>query len=256
MTKHEFLEELSKRIDMLEDAEQQDILTEYAQHIDFRVHSGLSEEEAIKDFGDFDQLVTEILGAYHVKPDFQEMYASSTLSGHPVTERCNTGYTFLKGKLKAAGMSIKRFFACIGSWLHQWFYTVTQKLKGCFSRKGKAIVQRRTQTVQQMSGCNNKTCKSAMQQAWHGSGRICMMMLRLLWNLLLLVCGAPILLITMMMVLWMGVSVMLLFQGYPFFGITLCTLGVLLFCTGLLGLGWTMIWHRSGEEDMFYEQTK
>ncbi len=66
-----FLKELQSRIAVLEDAEQQDILAEYAQHIDLRVAGGLTEEEAIQDFGDLDQLASEILEAYHVKPAFR-----------------------------------------------------------------------------------------------------------------------------------------------------------------------------------------
>ena len=47
MNKQEFLNELQSRIRILEEAEQQDILAEYAQHIDLRTAGGLSEEEAI-----------------------------------------------------------------------------------------------------------------------------------------------------------------------------------------------------------------
>ena len=39
-----FLKELQSRIAVLEDAEQQDILAEYAQHIDLRVAGGLTED--------------------------------------------------------------------------------------------------------------------------------------------------------------------------------------------------------------------
>ena len=59
MNKQEFLNELQSRIRILEEAEQQDILAEYAQHIDLRTAGGLSEEEAIRDFGDIRQLTEE-----------------------------------------------------------------------------------------------------------------------------------------------------------------------------------------------------
>ena len=48
MNKNEFLEELNRHLLVLEDEEQQDILEEYSQHIDMKVESGLSEEEAIR----------------------------------------------------------------------------------------------------------------------------------------------------------------------------------------------------------------
>ena len=67
MNKTEFLLALQKQISMLEDDEQKDIIDEYSQHIDMKVQNGMTEDEAIEEFGPLDQLVGEILGAYHVK---------------------------------------------------------------------------------------------------------------------------------------------------------------------------------------------
>ena len=49
MNKEGFLKELESHLRVLDDKEQQDILDEYAQHIDLKMKSGLSEEEAIRD---------------------------------------------------------------------------------------------------------------------------------------------------------------------------------------------------------------
>lgn len=68
MNKQDFLQELQSRIRILEEAEQQDILAEYAQHIDLRMAGRLSEEEAIQDFGDPGSWPRRILEAYHVDP--------------------------------------------------------------------------------------------------------------------------------------------------------------------------------------------
>lgn len=54
---------------MLADEEQEDILQEYEQHIEMKIEKGLSEEEAIRDFGSVRELAGEILEAYHVKLD-------------------------------------------------------------------------------------------------------------------------------------------------------------------------------------------
>lgn len=70
MNKETFLKELREYLKILEDREQEDILDEYAQHIDMKMQKGLSEEEAIRDFGSMEELVAEILEAYHVKPEF------------------------------------------------------------------------------------------------------------------------------------------------------------------------------------------
>lgn len=70
MNKNEFLNELRNSIQILEDSEQADIINEYSQHIDMKVKEGMSEADAIADFGPIDLLVEEVLGAYHVKaPD-------------------------------------------------------------------------------------------------------------------------------------------------------------------------------------------
>ena len=59
MNKTEFLDELKNGLAVLEEKEQQDILEEYTQHIDMKMERGLSEEEAIGDFGDLGQLAAE-----------------------------------------------------------------------------------------------------------------------------------------------------------------------------------------------------
>lgn len=67
MIKATFLTQLQQNIAMLDDDEQKDILDEYTQHIDMKVAGGMTEAEAIEDFGPFDDLIAEILSAYHVK---------------------------------------------------------------------------------------------------------------------------------------------------------------------------------------------
>lgn len=80
MDKALFLAQLQKNIGMLDDNEQKDILDEYSQHIDMKVAGGMTEAEAIEDFGDFDEFVREILSAYHVKAPFDQDAPSDTTS--------------------------------------------------------------------------------------------------------------------------------------------------------------------------------
>ena len=61
MSKEAFLTELAGHLKVLEEREQQDILDEYAQHIDMKIQNGMSEEEAIGDFGPVKELAAEIL---------------------------------------------------------------------------------------------------------------------------------------------------------------------------------------------------
>lgn len=70
MDKNTFMRELERSLSVLQESELRDILSEYEQHIDMKVKSGLSEEEAIADFGSIPELTAEILEAYHVRADF------------------------------------------------------------------------------------------------------------------------------------------------------------------------------------------
>ncbi len=49
MNRQEFFDELRAYLKILQDEEQEDILAEYSQHIEMKMKSGLSEEEAIGD---------------------------------------------------------------------------------------------------------------------------------------------------------------------------------------------------------------
>lgn len=72
MNKKAFLEKLRKRLKILNKNEIEDIIEEYEGHINEKVSSGKTEEEAIRDFGDFDELVKEILSAYKINEDYEE----------------------------------------------------------------------------------------------------------------------------------------------------------------------------------------
>jgi len=71
MDKRAFLSELQRSLRILKEEELQDIISEYEQHIDMKVAKGLTEEEAIADFGSLEELKAEILAAYHVRADYE-----------------------------------------------------------------------------------------------------------------------------------------------------------------------------------------
>ena len=71
MLKKEFLKELEDRLQMLNEKERKDMIEEYSQHISMRMESGMKEEEAIDDFGNIDDLIAEILDAYHLDPEYE-----------------------------------------------------------------------------------------------------------------------------------------------------------------------------------------
>lgn len=70
--KREFLKTLREKLSILEDDEIYDIINEYENHIGEKVKEGKTEKEAIKDFGNIDELANEILGAYKVKGTYKK----------------------------------------------------------------------------------------------------------------------------------------------------------------------------------------
>ena len=69
MNKKQFLESLRKQLNILKESEIDDILQEYEQHLDEQIHAGKSEEEAVANFGDVEELAREILDAYQLKTE-------------------------------------------------------------------------------------------------------------------------------------------------------------------------------------------
>ena len=67
MSKEEFLKTLRKKLNVLEDSEIEDIISEYEGYIEEKVAVGLTEEEAVKELGDIDEIVRDLLAAYKVK---------------------------------------------------------------------------------------------------------------------------------------------------------------------------------------------
>ena len=67
MNKEEFLKKLTKKLDVLEDKEIEDIISEYEGYIAEKVNRGLTEEEAVKELGDLNEIVNDLLAAYKVK---------------------------------------------------------------------------------------------------------------------------------------------------------------------------------------------
>ena len=135
MNKDKFLTELRAYLNILEKQEQEDILEEYAQHIDMKIQKGLSEEEAINDFGPVEELAAEILEAYHVNPEFRRQGFSFKLPRlktgvlrNPTLSRANQGFAFSQNRddnmqeeensIKQAGSRFKeivtRAMRCVG----------------------------------------------------------------------------------------------------------------------------------------------
>ena len=242
-----FLKELQSRIALLEDAEQQDILAEYAQHIDLRVDGGLTEEDAIRDFGDLDQLAAEILEAYHVKPAFGQ---KAPKPRPPFPDTLRKGCTKTGACFRRAGSAAARFFRHLRLGIANGFHKCGDKLKGLFRRKAPEgeppLPEKREEAPIPMTASQENHCpvRTALKRAFHALGRFCKLLARLLWNLALLICAAPFACLGLAAILCLGLLAVLLVQGYPLAGIAICCIGAALFCAGVLGLGSSLVWRR------------
>lgn len=115
MKKQEFLDELKHYLHVLQDEEQEDILEEYSQHIEMKIESGLSEDEAIKDFGSIRKLAGEILEAYHVKLKDEEWKGEGGLHREKKKWRAVLPAMSVKAYAVKAG---KMLLSAIGIFLH------------------------------------------------------------------------------------------------------------------------------------------
>lgn len=76
--KKKFLKDLEKRLEILSEDERKDTINEYSNIIDEKVKHSKTEEEAIKEFGNIDELAEEILKAYKINPNYGKNNSSNT----------------------------------------------------------------------------------------------------------------------------------------------------------------------------------
>lgn len=71
MNKEKFIKQLMKKLSILSDTEKNDIKLEYEDIIDQKIKHGKTEEEAVSEFGDINDLTDEILKAYKINPNYK-----------------------------------------------------------------------------------------------------------------------------------------------------------------------------------------
>lgn len=71
MNKNRFLKDLEKKLAVLSEDERKDTINEYSDIIDEKVKHGKTEEDAVKEFGDINELSKEILKAYKIDPNYR-----------------------------------------------------------------------------------------------------------------------------------------------------------------------------------------
>ena len=122
MSKEAFLTELAGHLKVLEEREQQDILDEYAQHIDMKIQNGMSEEEAIGDFGPVKELAAESLEAYHVNPEYGDSSRRGKIDFESAASTAEQGIRSAGGFLKKAGKKLGQWISEVCAWIGKPFH--------------------------------------------------------------------------------------------------------------------------------------
>lgn len=247
MNKEKFLMELKGYLSILENQEQEDILAEYAQHIDMKMRKGLSEEEAIRDFGSMQELAAEILEAYHVKPEFRrkgivlKLPELSTGKAEPGVSMLKRGFGWIGKKISGAVHRIGQAFRWFGGkcraaavWLGKLFGGRKDRTGG--EIKENNIDMEETRKKKGHFGGLCSAAASGIMNLCRWFGAFCIFWLKFIWNagwlLFSLFCAC------MALIILMGVGAIPVFlvQGYPFIGIFIICVGGLL-CFGSLSCG-------------------
>lgn len=267
MSKEKFLMELREYLSILENQEQEDILAEYAQHIDMKMQKGLSEEEAIRDFGPMQELASEILEAYHVKPEFRRKGSVLKLPV-PGTNKAESGESFLKRgfdwiKKKTAAIvhGIAHGFRWLGEkcrtagrWLRKLFTGRRGRVRVSGDTKENAFNMEETGKGKGRAGGFWKTAGHGIAVLCEGLAAFCIFLLKFIWNAGWLMFSGFCACVTIVILMGAGAILVFLLQGFPLAGIFMICLGGLL-CFGTLSCGAFSMLIRK-KKDNEYEEAK
>lgn len=258
MNKTEFLKELESCLAVLDAKEQQDILEEYTQHIDLKIESGLSEEEAIHDFGNLHQLAAEILEAYHVNPDYtgsskKSVRANAAAGGKRVKD-ASLGFFKKTGQcLHRAGAAVCRCWRALLEKIHSYAAGIRIRRNPGISRQPISHGQEMIPVIDR----NTRSERSRRQLRTAGAGfrrfikntsrgigaffggcislAVCCLLfcLRWAWNIFLILLALLSGCFALTSLFMFAAVIVWLAQGYPLTGITLLCLGAVL-CSGSL----------------------
>ncbi len=223
MKQEEFFKLLDRRLSVIEDSERRDILEEYRQHITMKIkEEGISEEEALADFGDVDDFADEILSAYHVRTEgaAAEKPSKKLLSG-------------IKQAVGSAWSSVRGFFGRCGSAIARFF-------RGCRTKISALLHREKVPKVPKESGNGTPLWK-------RGCDWLVLAVKTLLrWCCNLLSGGVSLLaaVAAAFLLVLFGACAVVAFQGYPLVGATMVLFGLLLCFMSAAAFFWSLIRRR------------
>lgn len=258
MDKKTFMRELRQALSVLQEDELNDIINEYEQHIDMKMKNGLTEDEAIADFGSLAELTADILEAYHVRADYaagqkkeKNLYFGNgdRAAGKEIIQQA-------KKECKAAGKKVARGLHCFGLWLWGILMFWKKQLARPFIALKEMWKNRRDGDaardmgdlgdMEDAAGIGNAIrrafCLAAgcVRLGW----KLALWAMRAAWNIccvaLSLLCGG----VGLCCLYILGLLVVLWMQHYPLAGVTIGCLGLVLCTFSAAGLCLTLLWRK------------
>ena len=200
------------------------------------MESGLSEADAIKDFGNMDDLAAEILEAYHVNPEYEKNEDTVTDTAENKKDLkglwtafmgiCASAAGGIKSFFKAGGRLIKKIVLKIWSLISLlWF-----KIKGLFGRKEKPVKSETEQIINETDINENTDIKKSDKHKKIGKakgrcGKMISGFLFVCLAIIVILCLIPVTIGGLISVFGLGASIMMMVQGYPVLGIFIICLG-------------------------------
>lgn len=211
MLKKEFLKELEDRLQMLNEKERKDMIEEYSQHISMRMESGMKEEEAIDDFGDVDDLIAEILEAYHLDPEYE--VKNRKRSG-------KTGITDFLGKRTKRDRTGNKD-------------NISNKNNARGNRRVEGTAQFKAEQGRKIEGIADKAIKTsgnAVSWSWDKVKKLFFVFVKVL----LIFLALPAAFFDLAGLVGLGMLSVMAFQGYPVIGCVIIALGAVLSMTAYI----------------------
>lgn len=283
MNKESFLKELSERLQVLNEQERQDLLEEYEQHIDLKIENGLSEEEAVRDFGTPEQLCEELLDVYHINSEYASSAAAQVQEEEkPISKTasalkrvCRIGGTENSEKKKlfdsipvfsqkkeseadgikseeeqARELEVKRVHEeeremrrQEKQMQHEEKLLKRQQKQKQRAERAAAFREAARQKKLMRKEQRIQNGGSWMMRVMKKTGFLLRTICRICWKISLFGVAFPFLMLALFALFCTGVVAVLLQQGYPLVGITLLGLGTFLGASGLSGLILSCVFH-------------
>lgn len=208
MNKKEFLDVMERRLSVLEAQEREDILSEYEQHIELKMKSGMSEREVIEDFGDVDSLIAEILEAYHIDPSYKGVQKKS--AAEEIGKKASGVFTKSKQSLS--------------NFMEQQKEKQEQRME----QKREEDKEKPTRWKHRENVFKNSAGEEAVRAVGRKTADIIKKIFVFCVKIILVLVMLPAVIMTLFSLFGFGMSVILLLQGYPLVGAALVMFGCVL----------------------------